>query len=562
MAYRALYRTYRPQTFDEVIGQKAIVKTLKNALLENKIAHAYLFCGPRGTGKTSMARLFAKALNCSEGIGHQCNKCENCIDITNLKHPDVYEIDAASNSGVDNIRKLIEQVNFSPIMGRYKVYIIDEVHAMSAPAFNALLKTLEEPPSNVVFILATTEPNKVLPTILSRVQRFDFSKVSNDELVSLMERVLTKENVKYEKSALEVIARLSDGGVRDALSSLDQAISFSKDNITLNDVYDLFGLFRIDEEIDLIKNIHAGNLKPVLEFVKSRYNKGGDVLRLHQDLINAYKDLLVYCTTRDPSLLTYLRAEEAINILITPKELRMNLDTLIKAYRDYKTSLNSYDNFEMALINLVSQSINFTPIEEKPLETVKEKEKPVEKVEVKKVEVAPSVTPSKIEVEPVAPIGTEFMKKGINITKDFILNIMVQGQKTLRTDLQKKWLTELDKFPVSPEYGQLVSSLKRSEVCIAANKVVIVKSSFDTVINIIDSVKGQELSQKLMMELFNLDFRIIAIKNSDYQEYRNSFTLLYQSNKLPTPKPIVFDDVKEEKAQTNAQEFLNSLKNK
>ena len=178
MAYQAFYNKYRPQTFEEVVGQKAIVTTLKNAILEDKIAHAYLFCGPRGTGKTTMARLFAKALNCQEGVGKQCNHCESCEKIMKGQHPDVIEIDAASNSTVDSVRQLIENVSYRPIMSPYKVYIIDEVHNMSDSAFNALLKTIEEPPSFVIFILATTDPQKVLPTILSRVQRFDFSKVS------------------------------------------------------------------------------------------------------------------------------------------------------------------------------------------------------------------------------------------------------------------------------------------------------------------------------------------------------------------------------------------------
>ena len=195
MAYKALYRTYRPQTFDEVAGQKHIIRTLRNALATNKIAHAYLFCGPRGTGKTTMAKLFAKALNCEEGIGHQCNHCSNCLEVIEGSHPDVIEIDAASNNGVEQVRDLIDKVNYLPLKGKYKVYIIDEVHMMTTNAFNALLKTLEEPPAHVIFILATTEPHKVLPTILSRCQRYDFNKngvLEKDEFIEKVCQSLLK----------------------------------------------------------------------------------------------------------------------------------------------------------------------------------------------------------------------------------------------------------------------------------------------------------------------------------------------------------------------------------
>ena len=278
MAYKALYRTYRPSTFKEVAGQGHIVKTLKNALACNKIAHAYLFCGPRGTGKTTMTKLLAKALNCEEGQGHQCNECSNCLAINDGSHPDVIEIDAASNNGVEDVRDIIERVKYSPIKGKYKVYIIDEVHMMSPNAFNALLKTLEEPPANVIFILATTEPHKVLPTILSRCQRYDFSKVDDTSITDRIVNILNSENISYDEKALKLIISLSDGGVRDALSLLDQAIAYCGDKITEKAVEDIFGLISIEEIVNLILNVYQGNINYVLDKVNALFANNSSLL--------------------------------------------------------------------------------------------------------------------------------------------------------------------------------------------------------------------------------------------------------------------------------------------
>ena len=305
MAYQAFYNKYRPQTFDEVVGQKAIVTTLKNAIKEDKIAHAYLFCGPRGTGKTTRARLFAKALNCKEGIGHQCLECDSCKRIATGDQPDVIEIDAASNSTVDSVRQLIDNVSYQPIRSRYKVYIIDEVHNRSNSAFNALLKTLEEPPSFVIFILATTEPQKIIPTILSRVQRFDFSKVSSADLIQNRERILKNENIQYDEEALKLVASLADGGVRDSLSLLDKVVSYSGEKITAKDVDDLLGLLSKDEEIKLLNLIEQRKTEEVFQTIKERYQGGMDINRFRDDRISLYKDKILYCSTKDASLLHY-----------------------------------------------------------------------------------------------------------------------------------------------------------------------------------------------------------------------------------------------------------------
>jgi|GEM_PF-101979 len=354
MAYKALYNKYRPSTFEEVAGQQAIVRTLKNAIANNKIAHAYLFCGPRGTGKTSMARLFAKALNCEEGIGHQCNHCSNCLELAAGSHPDVIEIDAASNNGVEQVRDLIDQVHYAPIKGRYKTYIIDEVHMMSPGAFNALLKTLEEPPEHVIFILATTEPHKVLPTILSRCQRYDFSKIEDRDLKAKLIWVLQQEHISFEESALNQIIALSDGGMRDALSILDQVIAYGGDRLQEKDVLSIFGLTSTIEKIDLLKTIASNQVPAVLDKFSQFLNAGVDIKRLSLNLLDILKDLLVFARTKNEGLLSTIKANEAQELLsiIPVKVASKMIDVLLKAQSDFKVVGNLQSLFELTLIQL------------------------------------------------------------------------------------------------------------------------------------------------------------------------------------------------------------------
>jgi len=358
MAYKALYLKYRPQTFEEVAGQIPIVRTLKNAIDTKKIAHAYLFAGPRGTGKTSMARLFAKALNCDEGLGHQCNHCENCLAISEGSHPDVSEIDAASNNGVEEVRELISKVHYAPLKGKYKVYIIDEVHMMSTSAFNALLKTIEEPPENVIFILCTTEPYKVLPTILSRCQRFDFSKLSDKEMRVKLIEILKEENSTYTEEGLDTIIKLADGGMRDALSILDQILAYSGNQLNEEDVLAIYGLASTEEKLDLLKAIKQGDVTKVVRKSEVYLSGGIDVRRLVSELISFLKDLLIYEKTHTPSLLETLNEDNArlLSQTIDDVSCNMMIAKLIDAQNNFKNVNDIRSLFELTLIQMASSS--------------------------------------------------------------------------------------------------------------------------------------------------------------------------------------------------------------
>lgn len=355
MSYKALYRSYRPQTFGEVAGQEHIVTTLKNAIKENRISHAYLFAGPRGTGKTTVAKLLAKALNCT-GENPPCDQCPNCKAITVGEHPDVIEIDAASNNGVDEVRDLIDKVKYAPINGKYKVYIIDEVHMMSTGAFNALLKTLEEPPAHIVFVLATTEPHKILPTIISRCQRFDFKKVENHDIISRLEYVLKSENKKYELPALESVAKLAEGGMRDALSILEQCLAYNNE-LTVESVNMVYGLLSMDNKISFIKQLLSKDIKGVLTSLDNMLSGSIDIKRLTFDLVDVLKDIIIYKNTQDVSILFVLTQQDVDNLApyILVEEAFEIIDILIEASSHYSQSLDANIYFELAMLKICNR---------------------------------------------------------------------------------------------------------------------------------------------------------------------------------------------------------------
>ncbi|MGL5313631.1 MAG: DNA polymerase III subunit gamma/tau [Peptostreptococcaceae bacterium] len=323
--HKALYRAYRPQNFEDVVGQEHIVRTLKNQIENNNVGHAYLFSGTRGTGKTSTAKIFARAVNCENSINQEpCNECEVCKDILHDNIMDVVEIDAASNNSVDDIRELRENVKYSPTKAKYKVYIIDEVHMLSQGAFNALLKTLEEPPSYIIFILATTEPHKIPATILSRCQRFDFKRVTVKDMTSRMQKICKEEEIEVEDKALNLISRNSQGALRDALSILDQCISFGDNKIEYKDVVELLGTVNVEQLFELAKCIIDQDTKKSLQILNEFVIWGKDIRNLINDLIDHFRNLMVCKVSSDVEEIISLPEETIQQLKVQSEEVDVN----------------------------------------------------------------------------------------------------------------------------------------------------------------------------------------------------------------------------------------------
>ena len=357
MAYQALYRKWRPRTFDSVIGQESITDTLKNAIKRGKVSHAFLFAGPRGTGKTSCAKIFAKALNCTNlQDGEPCNECANCIAADKGSMPDIMEIDAASNNGVDEIREIRDKVKYAPTEGKYKVYIIDEVHMLSMGAFNALLKTLEEPPEHVVFILATTELQKVPATIISRTQRYNFKRISKDDLEKRMKYILDQENIKYEDKALAVIAQVADGGMRDALSILDQLLSYEKESVNYQDALEITG-FAAKENIEkILLALLEQNPESALKLAQTELAQGASSKNILDELIEMATKSLMLIKAGDDNQSTFLSEDFVQKIKDIPTNIFYRLITLAnKALNDLRYTNQQQIPLEVFLVEAGSK---------------------------------------------------------------------------------------------------------------------------------------------------------------------------------------------------------------
>ena len=358
MSYEVFARKYRPQTFDDLVGQAHVSRTLKNAVAQNRLAHAYLFVGPRGIGKTSTARILAKSLNCLKGpTVTPCGECDNCREIAAGNSLDVIEIDGASNNSVEDVRQLRENVRYAPAKGRYKIYLIDEVHMLSAAAFNALLKTLEEPPEHVKFIFATTEPQKVLPTILSRCQRFDLHRIPANLIAKHLQFIAGNEKISLEPAAAHAIARGAEGGLRDAESMLDQLVAFCGEKIGENDVLDVFGFTSEQTVVDLTGRILRGETPGAIDLLHQQSDAGKDMMRLMSDLIAYLRDLLVFKVKPD-ALKEDVEADVQTSLathaeLVATDRLLELIDQFAAAEGRMKWVPNKKLHFEVAIIKAI-----------------------------------------------------------------------------------------------------------------------------------------------------------------------------------------------------------------
>lgn len=561
MAYKALYRTYRPQTFNEVTGQEHIVTTIKNAINENRIAHAYLFCGPRGTGKTTIAKLLAKAVNCT-GTPKPCDDCENCRAIAAGDHPDVIEMDAASNNGVDEVRSLIETVGYAPINGNYKVYIIDEVHMMSTGAFNALLKTLEEPPKHAIFILATTEPHKVLPTIISRCQRFDFTKISSEDIVSRLADILKNEDFDYDEDALRLIADLAQGGMRDALSILEQCIAFSN-NLTVDNINRIYGILSNSKKIDFVKRILAKDIKSVLDLTEQLTSSNIDIKRLTYDLVDVLKDIVIYKNLNDSGSLFVLdkNSAESINSYITADECFNFIDILMDTASKYNQTLNPGIYFEIAMLKLcnkvksekkvavdivkeIDARAEITPVEPN-VEIVIDSSEHEQAAEMEYVEydLMPEQPKANVSRETNINDGIAYSKPAP--TQNDILNILVQAKKTQRDEIKERW-SVISRYQYNLNTAKYASMLINGEVVAACGSAFVVSFEHQVEANMVNAQDNYYELKRFLKEVLGEEFDYIAMDSQSWIDMRNRFIDLKRRGELPEPAPIRLNHIGEE----------------
>lgn len=556
MAYQALYRKYRPTNFDEVVGQTHIIQTLKNAIVQNRIAHAYLFCGPRGTGKTSIAKIFAKTLNCTNSQDAPCGVCENCKMAANGSHPDIIEIDAASNNGVDEVRNLIDKVKYAPMQGKYKIYIIDEVHMMTSGAFNALLKTIEEPPAHVIFIFATTEPNKVLPTIISRCQKFDFNKVSIHDIKYRLSVVCKNEGIEIDENGLMLIAQLADGGMRDALSILDQCVAYCSSHIDVNDIRKIYGVVTSEDIGKLFYSVYKKDVDSFVKDIQKYSDMGMDIKRLTADFIHMLKDSLILDYSENSTLVSDMNKDMIRKYFkLAPINFRIKcMEELMDTYNKYTYASNALDYLEASLLKISSYSYeskthiidsdynDFKEIEEEEnYETSYDDTSDNSDIIEKNIQ--KDDNNGVLEKFEISDVSRETLKQSENTNNKIILNdeFVIQllvGATKMERSIDTNKFNNIGQFISSLEFGKYAATLRNSSIMASGSNYIVVCVSNEIFAKQINEFELNYGYEDFMEVLLGKAKKVFALDKTQQSRVKDEFKERMISGNLPEPYQV------------------------
>jgi DNA polymerase-3 subunit gamma/tau len=556
MAYQALYRKYRPTNFDEVVGQTHIIQTLKNAIVQNRIAHAYLFCGPRGTGKTSIAKIFAKTLNCTNSQDAPCGVCENCKMAANGSHPDIIEIDAASNNGVDEVRNLIDKVKYAPMQGKYKIYIIDEVHMMTSGAFNALLKTIEEPPAHVIFIFATTEPNKVLPTIISRCQRFDFNKVSMHDIKYRLSVVCKNEGIEIDENGLTLIAQLADGGMRDALSILDQCVAYCSSHIDVNDIRKIYGVVTSEDIGKLFYSVYKKNVDSFVKDIQTYSDMGMDIKRLTADFIHMLKDSLILDYSENSTLVSDMNKDMIRKYFkLAPINFRIKcMEELMDTYNKYTYASNALDYLEASLLKISSYSyeskIHIIDSDYNDFKEIEEEENyetsyddTSDNSDIIEKNIQKDDNNGVLEKFEISDVSRETLKQSENTNNKIILNdeFVIQllvGATKMERSIDTNKFNNIGQFISSLEFGKYAATLRNSSIMASGSNYIVVCVSNEIFAKQINEFELNYGYEDFMEVLLGKAKKVFALDKTQQSRVKDEFKERMISGNLPEPYQV------------------------
>ncbi len=502
--YQALYRKYRPKTFEDVVGQDVVIKTLKNAIINNKISHAYLFAGPRGCGKTTIAKIFSRLVNCENNEkGTPCNKCVCCTQ-NNEQNMDVIEMDAASNNGVDEIREINNKVKLAPTLGKYKIYIIDEVHMLTIGAFNALLKTLEEPPSHVIFILATTDPHKVPITILSRCQRFDLKKITEEKISERLKSICNSENIAIDDEAIFEIAHLGDGSLRDSIGILDQVVSYTNEKINLNDIHEVNGTISQNDVYELINNTIDNNLTDVIKKINEYNNRGKSIIKITEEIILFLRNAIIFKTTSD-----FIEDKNNIYLNINKKITSEKMLDYIKVMNESLLDMKKFSNpkmlLELAFIKIIdTPKINLT--ESKIELDVKSIKKP--KLEEKQTKKEHSVATNELYEK-----LNEFVEIRVN-------NTLAKFSKKDTLEL-KKALNKIMDYVMDEKYNIYATMILDGELKAVSDEYAVFTYSNNHLSNLFN--ENINKIENLMEEVLKKHYKVVAVDNDKWNLIKEDF---------------------------------------